>query len=162
MAEYSFDIVCKLDQQEVSNSLDVAQKEITNRFDFKGSHVKIKLEKEAILLESADDLKMKQLIDVIQSKMVRRNLDLKAFVFGPYESNVSGIVKCQAKIQNGLNQEQCKKITRLIKDSKSKVQARVQGDSVRVSGKSKDELQTIQKMVKDANFDFAAVFENYR
>ena len=162
MAEYSFDIVCKVDHQELSNSLDLAQKEITNRFDFKGTHVKIQLEKEKILLESADDMKMKQLIDVIQSKMVRRSLNLKAFAFGAFGSNVSGLVKCQAQIQNGLSQEQCKKITKLIKDSKRKVQARIQQDSVRVSGKSKNDLQAVQQMVREANFDFAAVFENYR
>ena len=162
MAEYSFDIACKVDHQELSNALDISQKEITNRFDFKGTHVKIKLEKEKILLESADDMKMKQLIDVIQSKMVRRDLNLKAFAFGSFESNVSGIVKCQAEIQNGLSQEQCKKITKLIKDSKRKVQARVQQDSVRVSGKNKDDLQAVQQMVREASFDFAAVFENYR
>ena len=162
MAEYSFDIVCKMDHQELSNALDLARKEITNRFDFKGTHIKIHLEKEKILLESADDMKMKQLIDVIQSKMVRRNLNLKAFAFGPFESNVSGLIKCQAAIQNGLSQEQCKKVTKLIKDSKRKVQTRIQQDSVRVSGKSKDDLQVVQQMVQEASFDFAAVFENYR
>ena len=162
MAEFSFDIVCKLDQQELANSIELAKKELAHRFDFKGSHFKIQLQAESILLEGADDLKMKQLIDVLQTKMVRRRLDLKAFIFGSFESNVSGLVKCEAKIQNGLDQEQCKKITKLIKDSKYKVQARIQGDAVRVSGKSKDELQAVQQMVQEADFDFAAIFDNYR
>ena len=162
MAEYSFDIVCKLNQQDLANALDTTRKEITNRFDFKGSHVAIKLEKDGVYLESADEMKMKQLIDVLQGKLVRCNLNLKAFQFGKFESNVSGIVKCRASIQNGLNQEQCKKITKLIKEAKLKVQARIQQDTVRVASKSKNDLQATQQMIKQANFDFATLFENYR
>ena len=162
MAEHSFDIACKVDRQELSNALDTAKKEIINRFDFKGSHVEIKLEKESIDLEANNEMQMKQIIDVIQSKMLRRNLLLKAFPFGKFSANISGIVKCRAPIQNGLTQEQCKKITKLIKNSKMKIQTRIQQDVVRVSGKSKDDLQKTQEMIKDANFDFATIFENYR
>ncbi len=162
MADYSFDIVCKVDQQELSNALETTQKEIANRFDFKGCHTAIKLEKSSIFLEASDEMKIKQLIDVMQSKLARRDLNLKAFVFGNFESNVSGIVKCEVSIQNGLSQEQCKKITKLIKDSKIKIQPRIQQDTVRISGKSKDDLQRIQQMITQANFDFAVSFENYR
>ena len=162
MAEYSFDTVCKVDRQELANALDTARKEITNRFDFKGSHVKIEIVAEKLLIEAADDMKIKQLIDIVQAKLVRRNISLKAFPFAPFVTNVSGIVKSEAPIQNGLSQEQCKKITRLIKDSKIKVQSRIQSDTVRISGKSKNDLQTVQKIIEDANFDFATSFENYR
>ncbi len=162
MAEYSFDVSCKIDTQELSNAIDVAKKELVNRFDFKGTHVRISLEKETILLEASDEMKLKQMIDTIQSKIVRRNLNLKAFSFGTFETNVSGLVKCQALIQNGLNQEQCKKITRVIKESKLKVQARIQKDMVRISSSSKDDLQKVQGLVQQESFDFACIFKNYR
>ena len=162
MSDFSFDIVCKVNKTELTNALDAAKKEITNRFDFKGTHVKIEQEKEEISIESTDDMKVKQIIDVIQSKFAKRDLNLKAFSFGEFEKNVNGIVKCQAKIQNGLTAEQCKKITKYIKDSKLKVQGRIQEDTVRASSKSKDELQVLIQKLKNENFDFALSFENYR
>ena len=162
MAEYSFDTVCKVDRQELSNAVGAAEKEVHNRFDFKGIPVKIDLGKDTIHLEVPDEMKMKQLTDILQTKILRRGLNLKAFTFGSFETNVSGVVKCLVTIQNGLDQEQCKKINRLIKESKLKVQSRIQGDAVRVSGKKKNDLQAVQKIIQEANFDFAAVFENYR
>jgi len=162
MAEFSFDVVSKVDRQELNNALDLARKEVDTRFDFKGAHIKINLEKEAISLEASDDMKMRQLIDVLQNKFIKRNLSIKAFQFGEFETNVSGVVKCQAKIQAGLSQDQSKKITKLIKDSKVKVQSRIEGDKIRITGKSKDDLQQVQKMIRDADYDFDASFENYR
>ncbi len=162
MAEYSFDIVCKVSLQELSNVLDATRKEVDNRFDFKGVKIDIRLEKENILLEASDEMRMKQMIDLIKSKMVRRDLNLKAFIFEEFEKNVSGAVKCKVNVQNGLNQEQIKKVTRLVKDSKLKVQARIQGDTVRIFSKSKNDLQQVQQNVREANFDFAVSFENYR
>ncbi len=162
MSEYSFDVTCKINKTELGNAVDAAKKEILNRFDFKGAHVKIELEKESIMLESSDDMKIKQIIDVLQSKFVKRELNLKAFIFGETEKNVNGIVKSQGKIQNGLTQEQCKQITKLIKDSKLKVQARIQEDTIRVSGKSKDDLQIAMQKIKSENFNFALAFENFR
>ncbi len=162
MSEYSFDVACKIDRQELANAMDTAKKEISNRFDFKGVPIKMQLAKETIELEAPDEMKIKQLIDVIQTKMLRRNLNIKAFSFGPFETNVSGVFKCQASIQSGLDQEQCKKITKLIKGAKLKVQTRIQKDVIRVSGKSKNDLQSIQKIIQEADFDFAATFENYR
>jgi uncharacterized protein YajQ (UPF0234 family) len=160
--EYSFDIASKVDRQELINALDMVRKEVENRFDFKGSPVLVELEKEHISLEAQDEMKLKQLIDVIQSKLIKRNLSLKAFSFGTFESNVSGKFKCKVDIQNGLNQEQCKKITKIIKDSKVKVQTRIQEDQVRVTGKDKDDLQAVMRMVREANFDFDTTFSNYR
>lgn len=162
MSEHSFDVACKVDRQELSNALDAANKEIATRFDFKGALAKIDLQKDHIQLEAQDDVKMRQLIDVVQSKLAKRNLNLKAFKFGEFESNVSGIAKCKVEIQSGLTQDQTRVINKLIRDSKIKVQARVQGDAVRVTGKSKDELQQIQKLIRDADLDFACVFDNYR
>ena len=162
MADNSFDVVAKVDQQELSNALDMARKEIETRFDFKGANAEIKQEKESFSLSAPDDMKMRQLIDIIQSKMVKRDLGLKAFQFGKFESNVSGVVKCQVTVQNGLSTEQAKKITKMIKEMKIKVQAKLQGDSVRVSGKSKDELQAVQQKIRDADFDFHTSFDNYR
>jgi len=162
MAEYSFDISSKVDRQELTNAIDMAKKEVENRFDFKGSPVTIDLQKDIIQLEAQDEMKLKQLIDVIQSKLVKRNISLKAFKFGTFESNVSGKFKCKVDIQSGLNQEQCKQITRVIKDSKIKVQARIQEDQVRVTGKDKDELQQIIRAIKEQNFEFDTSFSNYR
>lgn len=162
MAEYSFDVGCKVDMQELNNALDLARKEVANRFDFKGAKAEIKLDKDALALTTSDEMRMKQLIDVIQTKLVKRELNLKAFQWGTFETNVSGVFKCKVAIQSGLTQEQTKKITKMIKDSKLKVQSRIQGDAVRVTGKSKDDLQEVQKMIRDADLEFAAVFDNYR
>jgi hypothetical protein len=162
VAEYSFDVGCKVDMQELNNALDLARKEVANRFDFKGAKAEIKLDKDALALTTSDEMRMKQLIDVIQTKLVKRELNLKAFQWGTFETNVSGVFKCKVAIQSGLTQEQTKKITKMIKDSKLKVQSRIQGDAVRVTGKSKDDLQEVQKMIRDADLEFAAVFDNYR
>lgn len=162
MAEYSFDVGCKVDGQELNNALDLSRKEIANRFDFKGANAEIKLDKDTIFLSAADEMRLKQLIDVIQTKLLKRDLNLKAFDWGEFETNVSGVFKCKVGVQSGLTQDQTKKITKLIKDSKIKVQSRIQGDSVRVTGKSKNDLQDVQKLIRDADLDFAAVFDNYR
>ncbi|MBX7058385.1 MAG: YajQ family cyclic di-GMP-binding protein [Leptospirales bacterium] len=162
MSEHSFDVACKVDRQELSNALDMANKEIATRFDFKGALARIDLQKDAIQLEAQDEVKMRQLIDVVQSKLAKRDLNLKAFKFGEFQSNVSGIAKCKVDIQNGLTQDQTKVINRIIKDSKLKVQSRIQGDAVRVTGKNKDDLQQIQKAIRDADLEFACVFDNYR
>ena len=162
MAEYSFDIVCKVNQLELSNAVDMTLKEVENRFDFKGSPVTLKLEKDAIQMEASDDMRMKQLIDVFQSRMVKRNLSLKAFKFGKFDTNVSGKVKCKVDVQNGLTAEQCKKVSALIRDSKLKVQSRIQGDAVRVTGKSKDDLQDVQKLLRETELDFETSYDNYR
>ncbi len=164
MAESSFDIGCKVDLQELNNAIDLARKEIANRFDFKGATAEIKLEKNEILaLEASDEMRMKQMIDVLQTKMLKRGLNLKAFGFdAEFETNVSGVFKTRIPVQNGLTQDQAKKINKMIKDSKIKVQSRINGDSLRVSSKSKDDLQRVQKMLRDADLDFAVAFDNYR
>ncbi len=162
MAESSFDIGATMDRQELKNALDAARKEISQRFDFKGAHIVLELEKDALALEAPDEMKLKQVIDVIQTRMIKRDLNIKAIKFDKMETNVTGVYKCKAPIQTGLSQEQIKKINKLIKDSGLKVQTRAQGDQVRVTGKSKDDLQAVQKAIREADFDFATSFENYR
>lgn len=160
--EYSFDIVSKIDRQELSNALDAAKKEVDTRFDFKGANAKIDLDKEHIDLEAQGEMHLKQLIDVVQSKLVKRKLSLKAFTFGEFESNVSGLVKCKVEMQNGLSQEQCKKVNGIIKEKKLKVQSRIQGDQLRVTGKDKDDLQSVMQALRAADLDFDVSFDNYR
>jgi uncharacterized protein YajQ (UPF0234 family) len=162
VADSSFDIVSKVEQQELRNALDAARKELTTRFDFKGAKTVIEEKKDSLHLEAPDEMKMKQLIDIVQSKLAKRELPLKAFKFGEFTTNVTGVIKCDCAIQNGLSQEQSKKITKLVKDSKLKVQANIQGDKIRVTGKSRDDLQSIIAQIKAADFDFATAFENYK
>ncbi len=160
--EHSFDIVYKMDEQELSNAINQTLKEATNRFDFKGSPVEINREKDQILLSTSDEMKMKSLIDIFQSKLVKRNINLKAIRFGNIEKSFSGRVKCTAQIQNGLTQDQIKKVNKLIKESNIKVQTRVQGDSIRVVSKSIDDLQSVIKYLKEQDLDFAISFDNYK
>lgn len=159
--EHYFDIAYKIDEQELANAINQTLKEATTRFDFKGSIVEIYKEKDKIFLTTSDEMKMKSLIDLFQSKLVKRNINLKAIKFKPIEKNISGKVKCEAEIQNGLTQEQCKIINKLIKESNIKVQSRIQGDSVRVLSKSIDDLQSVIKYLKNRELDFAISFVNY-
>ncbi len=160
--EHYFDIIYKIDEQELNNAIQQTIKEASTRFDFKGSPVEIHKEKESLELIAGDEMKMKSLIDLFLSKLVKRGINLKAIKFEDIEKNVSGKVKCMAKIQNGLTQEQCKIINKIIKDSKIKVQTRIQGDSVRVVSKSIDDLQSVIKLIKETELDFAVSFDNYR
>jgi len=162
MAENSMDIVSKVDLQELKNAMDLVRKEVGARFDFKGARIVIEEKKDSLHLEAPDEMKMKQLMDVIQSKLAKRDLPLKAFKFGEFTTNVTGVIKCDCAIQNGLAQEQSKEIIKLIKDSKLKVQATINGDKMRITGKSRDDLQEVIAMIRAADFDFATAFENYK
>jgi uncharacterized protein YajQ (UPF0234 family) len=160
--EHSFDIVYKIDEQELANAINQTLKEATTRYDLKGSPIELEKQKDEIHLAASDEMKIKALIDIFQSKLVKRGINLKAIKFGELEKNISGKVKCIAKIQNGLSQEQCKKINKLIKDSQIKVQTRVQGDSIRVISKSIDDLQAVIKYLREQDLDFAISFDNYK
>ncbi|MBW7858023.1 MAG: YajQ family cyclic di-GMP-binding protein [Leptonema sp. (in: Bacteria)] len=162
MAEYSFDVVYKVDEQELSNAINQALKEANARFDFRGSIIKIEREKDGIVMAASDEMKIKQLIDLFQGKLVKRDINLKAFKFGEFETNISGQVKCKVETQNGLSTDQCKIVTKKIKDSNLKVTTRQQGDAVRVTGKSKDDLQSVMKMLRESDLEFAVSFDNYR
>lgn len=158
----SFDIVSQVDMQEVDNAVNQTEKEIVNRFDFKGSNTVIERKDEEIHIDTTDDMKMKNVIDVLEGKLVKRGVNLKSFEYGKIVPSLGGRVKMDIKIRMGLDKEQAKKITTKIKDLKLKVQASIQGDSVRVTGKNKDDLQEAIAAVKAADFDFAVQFTNYR
>jgi uncharacterized protein YajQ (UPF0234 family) len=160
----SFDIVSKVDLQEVDNALNQARKEVIQRYDFKGSKTSIDLkEKEnQIILISDDDFKMKAVVDILQSKFVKRNVPLKALAYGVVEPAAGGTVRQVITLQNGIDKENAKLIVKMIKDSKLKVQAQIMDDQVRVSGKSKDDLQSVMALLRGADLKFAVQFTNYR
>jgi len=160
----SFDIVSKVDMQEVDNAMNQARKEIIQRYDFKGSKSSIELkEKEMeIVLISDDDFKMKAVVDILQSKFVKRSVPLKALTYGAIEQAGGNTVRQVIKLQNGIDKENAKLITKMIKDSKLKVQSQIMEDQVRVSGKSKDDLQSVMAMLRQADLKFAIQFTNYR
>ncbi|GBF41042.1 nucleotide-binding protein [Leptospira ellinghausenii] len=159
----SFDIVSKLDRPELQNAVSQAMTEIQTRFDFKGSNSEIKITDDQLVLTSENEIKLKQVIDVLTTKMAKRGISLKAFDFdSKVESATGQTVRMKVKIQNGLDKEQTKQITTLIKDQKLKVQATIQGDSVRVVGKKKDDLQEVMAAIRNANFNFDANFTNFK
>jgi len=160
----SFDIVSKVDMQEVDNAINQSRKEIVQRYDFKGSKTTIELKQKEheIVLISDDDFRMKAVIDILQSKFVKRSVPLKALTYSAVEPAASGLVKQTIKLQNGIDKENAKLIVKMIKDTKLKVQGQIMEDQVRVSGKSKDDLQSIMAMIRQADFKFAIQFVNYR
>ncbi|ABZ93858.1 Conserved hypothetical protein [Leptospira biflexa serovar Patoc strain 'Patoc 1 (Ames)'] len=159
----SFDIVSKLERPELQNAVSQAMTEIQTRFDFKGSNSEIKITDDQLVLTSENEIKLKQVIDVLTTKMAKRGIGLKAFDFdSKVESATGQTVRMKVKIQNGLDKEQTKQITTLIKDQKLKVQATIQGDSVRVVGKKKDDLQEVMAAIRNANFNFDANFTNFK
>ncbi|XDD43941.1 YajQ family cyclic di-GMP-binding protein [Leptospira sp. WS60.C2] len=159
----SFDIVSKLDRPELQNAVSQAMTEIQTRFDFKGSNSEIKITDDQLVLTSENEIKLKQVIDVLTTKMAKRGISLKAFDFDSKVEPATGqTVRMKVKIQNGLDKEQTKQITSLIKDQKLKVQATIQGDSVRVVGKKKDDLQEVMAAIRNANFNFDANFTNFK
>ena len=162
MPENTFDIVSKIDQQEVSNAIQQALKEIHTRFDLKNSNSNITLDKDGITLQSTDDYKLKAVNDVFQQKLVKRGVPLKGLTYKPLESALGGTVKQQITMQQGIPIEKAREIVKVIKNSKKKVQASIQGDLVRVSGKDRDELQQIIAMLKSQDFGIDMQFTNYR
>jgi cyclic-di-GMP-binding protein len=163
MPENTFDIVSKIDLQEVSNAIQQALKEIHTRFDLKDSKSKIELEgKDAIALHSIDEFKLKAVNDVFQQKLVKRGVPLKGLTYGPVESSLGGAAKQRISMQQGIPIEKAREIVKLIKNSKKKVQASIQGDLVRVSGKDRDTLQEIISLLKQQDFGIDMQFTNYR
>ena len=163
MAENSFDIVSKVDLQEVSNAIQQALKEIHTRYDLKDSKSDIQLEgKEALVLTSADEFKLKAVNDVLQSKLVKRSVPLKALNYGNVEDAAGSTVRQKITMQQGIPIEKAREIVKLIKNSKKKVQAAIQGDLVRVTGKDRDTLQDIIALLKQQDFGIDMQFTNYR
>ncbi|MGH9568858.1 MAG: YajQ family cyclic di-GMP-binding protein [Candidatus Angelobacter sp.] len=162
-AENSFDIVSKVDLQEVTNAIQNALKEIHTRFDLKDSKSEINLEgKDAIILVSADEYKLKAVNDILQGKLVKRGVPLKAFTYGPIEPAAGSRARQKVTMQQGIATEKAKEIVKAIKDSKKKVQASIQGDSVRVTGKDRDILQEIIALLRGRDFGIDMQFTNYR
>jgi len=158
----SFDIACKLDMQEVDNAIQQARKEVQQRYDLKGSKCEIALEKTDIVLTADDDFKLRAVVDILQGKLHRRGVPLKALSYGKVESASGGTVRQKIALQQGIPQEKAKEIVKLIKETKLKVQAQIQEDQVRVSGKMRDDLQKIIAMLKDKDLGIALEFVNYR
>ncbi|MGH9649976.1 MAG: YajQ family cyclic di-GMP-binding protein [Terriglobales bacterium] len=163
MADNSFDVVSKVDAQEVSNAVQQALKEVHQRFDLKNSKSDIQIEgKDALVLTSVDDYKLKAVNDVLQQKLVKRGVSLKALSYGAIEPAAGSTVRQRITMQQGIPVEKAREIVRVIKDSKKKVQASIQGDFVRVSGKDRDTLQQIIALLKSSDFGIDMQFTNYR
>jgi len=163
MPENSFDIVSKIDLQEVSNAIQQALKEIHTRFDLKDSKSNITLEgKDAIILASQDDFKLKAINDVFQQKLVKRGVPLKGLSYGTIEPAAGSTVRQRISMQQGIPIEKAREIVKVIKNSNQKVQASIQGDLVRVSGKDRDTLQSVIALLKQSDFGIDMQFTNYR
>jgi len=159
----SFDIVSKVEKAELANAVAQALTEITTRFDFKGSKSDIKVDEENLVITSDNEIKIKQVIDVLINKLAKRGIGLKAFNFdSKIESATGNTARMKVKIQQGLEKEHTKEIVRIIKDAKLKVQAAIMGDYVRVTGKKKDDLQDVQNLLKKGELDFDFHFTNYK
>jgi len=163
-AEHSFDIVSRVDMQEVSNAVQQAARELSQRFDFKGSKSSIELNKDKgeITLHTTDDYKLKSLIEILKSKLAKRSVSLKALVYGKIEKATGDTLRQVITLQQGISPERSRDIVKLIKNMKLKVQSEIQKDQVRVKGKKLDDLQAVIQMLKEKDFDFHIEFINYR
>ena len=158
----SFDVVSEVDMQEVDNAVNQAIKEIGTRYDFRGSKSEISLEGDTIKLIGDDEYKLGPVVDVLKGKMVKRNVSIKNLEFGKVEPASGATVRQLVTIKKGISQENAKKVTKAIKDMKIKVQASIQGDQVRVSGKDKDDLQAVIQMLKNLDVPVELQFTNFR
>src|SRR5882672_641713 len=161
-ADNSFDIVCKIDMQEVTNGLDQARREIDTRYDLKGSKNDIELEKTDIKVTSPDEMKLKAVVDILQSRLHKRGVPLKALTYGKVEEAGGGRLRQRIALQQGIPIEKAREIVRLVKDAKLKVQAAIQEDQVRVSGKKKDDMQRVMALLREKDLGIALQFTNYR
>ena len=162
--QYSFDVVSEADQQEVDNAINQARKEIDQRYDFKGSNTIIEWDPKErnITLHTSDDMKLRALTETLNGKMIKRGISMKALAYQKVEQATGSSLRQTVKIKHGLEGEQAKQITKAVKDLKLKVQAQIQGDAVRITGKSKDDLQTAIAALKGLNLDFPIQFTNFR
>lgn len=158
----SFDVVSEVDMQEVDNAVNQAIKEIGTRYDFRGSKAEISLEGDTIKLIGDDEYKLGAVVDVLKGKMVKRNVSVKNLEFGKVEPASGATVRQIVTIKKGISQENAKKVTKAIKEMKLKVQASIQGDQVRVSGKDKDDLQAVIQMLKNLDVPVELQFVNFR
>jgi len=158
----SFDIVSQVDRAEIVNAINQTMKEVRQRFDFKGSKAEVSLEEKDLVLAAEDETKLRNMNDILQQKLVRRGVPLKALDYGSVEPAAGASVRQRAAIQQGIPQEKAKEIVKSIKDSKARVQASIQGDLVRVSSKDRDTLQQVITTLKAKDFGINMQFTNYR
>jgi uncharacterized protein YajQ (UPF0234 family) len=162
MAESSFDIVSSVDLQEVKNAVAQAMKEIVNRFDLKGTGSDVSLAGEELVLTSNDDFKLKAVKDILETRLVKRGVPLKALTYGVVEKALGGTVRQKVAMQKGIPSDKAREIVKVIKGTKRKVQAAIQGDQLRVSGKNKDDLQAVMQTLRDTELGIDMQFTNYR
>jgi len=162
MAESSFDVVSSVDLQEVKNAIAQAMKEITTRFDLKGSGSDIQLQGEELVIATADEFKLKAVRDVLEERLVKRAVPLKALTYGTVENALGGTARQKVSLQKGIPSEKAREIVKLVKGTKRRVQAAIQGDQVRVSGKNKNDLQAVIQMLKGTDLGIDMQFTNYR
>jgi uncharacterized protein YajQ (UPF0234 family) len=162
MAESSFDIVSSVDLQEVKNAIAQAMKEIGTRFDLKGSGSSAELQGDAILLASKDEFKLKAVREIVEGRLVKRSVPLKALSFEKIEEALGGTVRQKVTLQKGIPSEKAREIVKIIKGTKLKVQAAIQGDQLRVTGKHKDDLQAVIRTLKSVDLGIDMQFTNYR
>ena len=160
--ENSFDIVSKTDYAEVTNALNQTSKEISQRFDFKGSKAAAELNGKDLILTAEDETKLRNMNDILQSKLVKRGISLKALDYQKVEPAAGGTVRQVVNIQQGIPIDKAKEVVKFIKDAKLKVQASIQGETVRVSGKDRDTLQDVIARLKSKDFGIDMQFDNYR
>ena len=162
MADSSFDVVSTVDLQEVKNAIGQAMKEISTRFDLKGTNSNIELVGEELILTSGDESKMKAVRDVLEGRLVKRNVPLKALTFGTIEKALGGTTRQKVEMQKGIPSDKAREIVKAIKGTKLKVQAAIQGDQVRVSAKNRDDLQSVIQLLKGTDLGIDMQFTNYR
>lgn len=161
-SESSFDIVSKVDLQEVDNAIHQALKEIGQRYDFRGSKVEIRREEHAIHLHAEDDFKLRAVVDILAQRLAGRKVPAKALTFKEAVSSIGGSLRQEIQLQQGIPQDQAKEIVRVLKASGIKVQPAIQGDQVRVRGKNKDDLQAAIQLLRGSPLEFDMQFTNYR
>jgi uncharacterized protein YajQ (UPF0234 family) len=162
MADFSFDVVSKVDEQELDNALNQTRKEIEGRFDFKNSKTSLDQVKEKITITTDDELKLKNVVDILQNKANKRGISLKSFEYGKVEPAAGNTVRQVVTVKSGIAKDKAKPLIEAIKAAKLKVSAQIQDEQIRVSGKSKDDLQKAQALLKAFDTDVPLQFTNYR
>lgn len=158
----SFDVACKVDPQAVADAVHQATREVQTRYDLKQTKTRLDLEKDAIVVHTDDDYVLKQVLDVLQSKLHRRGVPLKALSYGKVEPATGGTVRQRIAIQQGIPMDKAKEIVRLVKDTKLKVQPQIQEDHVRIFGKNRDDLQAVIRILREQDLGIEMQFTNYR
>jgi len=157
----SFDIVSEVDKHELTNSIDQTNREVANRFDFKGTNSKVEIQGNYLTIIAPNDFQVKQIIDILRNKMAKRKIDVSCLEYGAIQDSMNE-VRQEVIVREGLDKELAKRIVKLIKDEKMKVQSSIQGEQVRVSGKKRDDLQTVIALLKDKDLGMPLQFNNFR